>query len=249
MSPLPDILSEAPLVEPIAAFSKPSRRLTRRVPSEPPADFEIPKSPEPVLYSLLEAPTPARSSRLKRRVGVAGLDVPSGLESQAFSSGIEDTLPEPPLKKFRALFDASGQEQESLQTQTRADSSGLKRRVDVAGLDVQSGLESRASSSGIEDDIPQPPLKKFRALSDTSIPERESLSTVPEQQEPEEEPAVLADFGDDTGLRGNFMVVVELEVYKKDKDLQNSTKNHAWDGKPNFKKFKQVLILETFHTT
>ena len=67
-----------------------------------------------------------------------------------------------------------------------------------------------------------------------------------EQQEPEEEWAVLADFGDDTGLRGNFMIVVELDVYKKDKDSQNSVINHAWAGKPNFKKFKKVLILNSF---
>jgi hypothetical protein len=49
----------------------------------------------------------------------------------------------------------------------------------------------------------------------------------------------VGDFGNDTGLRGYFMVVVELDVYKKDKDLQNSSTNHAWAGKPNFKKFKR----------
>ena len=67
-----------------------------------------------------------------------------------------------------------------------------------------------------------------------------------EQQEPEEEWAVLADFGDDTGLRGNFMVVVELDLYEKDKDLQNSSINHTWAGKPNFKKFKKVSFLLSY---
>jgi hypothetical protein len=63
-----------------------------------------------------------------------------------------------------------------------------------------------------------------------------------QQQEPEEEWGVLADFGDDTDLRGNFMVVVEMDVYKKDKgpDSQNSAINHVCSGKPNFKKFKKV---------
>ncbi|CAA7263776.1 unnamed protein product [Cyclocybe aegerita] len=60
--------------------------------------------------------------------------------------------------------------------------------------------------------------------------------------EPEEEWAVLAEFGDDSGLRGNFMVVVEIDVYKKNpKDKENQVSNQAWNGKPNFKKFKKKV--------
>jgi hypothetical protein len=346
---LPDVvpitMSEESLIEPIAESSqasKPPRRLTRRVTSQPPADLEPsapPQSPEPVSYSLLQPPTPARSSRLKRRVGVAGLDVQSALDSQALSFGIEDTLPEPPLKKFKALFDASNPERQSLSTQTETQSETQTR----SSRTLRSGKEGpvlavlqeeeEESQMGDTNSTAPPPralkrrLESVDEMSETDVAEREATfstkkravenvnaversegplkppsiraaskppsSVIPakkdkqgaapgkpdtdaaflkaiastkrgkkaedkfdrefnnlriskpelEQQEPEEEWAVLADFGDDTGLRGNFMVVVELDVYKKDKDLHdNSVINHAWVGKPNFKKFKKVIL-------
>ena len=345
MSSLPDevpiTLSEEPLIEPITEFSeisKPPRRLTRRVMSQPPADLEPsvpPQSPEPNPYSLLEPPTPARSSRLKRRVGVAGMDIQSGLESQAFSLGIEDTIPEPPVKKFKALFDASNPERESLsstQTESQLRSRTLWSGSEGPMLSVLREEEEEESQMGGINSNPTPPrvskrpLESVDEISEMDVVEREASgnakkraienvnaversggplkppstraaskppSTVipskkdkqgaapgkpdtdaaflraiastkrgkkaedkfdrefnnlkiskPEleqQEEPEDEWAVLADFGDDTGLRGNFMVVVEMEVYKKDEDPQNSVINHDWAGKPNFKKFKKVF--------
>ncbi|KAF8887023.1 hypothetical protein CPB84DRAFT_1849943 [Gymnopilus junonius] len=65
----------------------------------------------------------------------------------------------------------------------------------------------------------------------------------------EEEWAVLAEFGDDSGMRGNFMVVLEMEVYKKGGEGEEGVmrkavgnRNPAWDGKPNFKKFKKKIV-------
>jgi len=58
--------------------------------------------------------------------------------------------------------------------------------------------------------------------------------------EPEEEWAVLAEFGDDSGLRGNFMTVVEMDLYRKDDSARQRTVNHSWDGIPNFKMFKKA---------
>ena len=59
-----------------------------------------------------------------------------------------------------------------------------------------------------------------------------------------EEWAVLDDFDDDTTLRGNFMVVVEMDVYRKGEgsgDVLRVTGGRAdWEGRKNFKKFKQV---------
>ena len=347
MSSLPDVVPEESSIEPVmelSQVSKPPRRLTRRVMSQQPADLDPPKSPEPVSYSLLEAPTPARSSRLKRRVGVAGLDVPSGLESQAFSIGIEDTLQEPPLKKFKALFDASNPERDSLSTQTQTETQSgrsrtlrsgkegptlamlqedeeesqigdtnftapraLKRRLetldelsetDTAGREAP-GSEFSTKKRAVENvnavERSEGPLKppSTRAVSkppsssfipakkdkqgaapgkpDTDAAFLKAIASTKrgkkaedkfdrefnnlkiskpelEPQEPEEEWGVLADFGDDTGLRGNFMVVVELDVYKKDKESesQNSVVNQAWVGKPNFKRFKKVSIAEPF---
>ena len=337
---VPNTLSEGSFVEPSMEFSqasRPPRRLTRRVTSQPPADLETsapPQSPEPISYSLLEPPTPARSSRLKRRVGVASVNVQSGSESQAFSLGIEDTINEPPVKKFKALFDASNPERESLSTQTETQTRsshtlwsgnegpvlsvlqeeeeeesqmgvssnptpprGSKRRLESidenSEMDVvereASGIALSAKKRAVENvnavERSEGPLKppSTRAASkppSSAIPaKKDKQGAAPgkpdtdaaflkaiastkrgkkaedkfdrefnnlkiskpelEQQEPEEEWAVLADFGDDTGLRGNFMVVVEMDVYKKDKE--NSVVNHAWAGKPNFKKFKKVL--------
>lgn len=57
---------------------------------------------------------------------------------------------------------------------------------------------------------------------------------------------VLADFGDDEGLRGNFMTIVEMEVFRNDRDGQagpQRCRNPVWDGKPNFKKFKKVCFI------
>ena len=346
MSSLPDdvpnVVSEESLIEPVTEsipVPKPPRRLTRRVMSQPPAEPAVPpQSPEPNPYSLLEPPTPARSSRLKRRVGVAGVDNQYGLESQAFSSGIEDTIAEPPVKKFKALFDASNPERESLsstQTETQIRSS---RTLWSEGrnLSVLQEEEEEDSQMGGIDSNPNPPRvskrrlesvdeisemdvdehdasgnAKKRAIENVNAVERSEGPLKPsstraaskppssailakkdkqgappgkpdtdaaflkaiastkrgkkaedkfdrefnnlkiskpeleqQQEEPEEEWAVLADFGDDSGLRGNFMVVVELDVYKKDKDSQSSSINDGWagaSGKPNFKKFKKVL--------
>ncbi|KAF9554237.1 hypothetical protein CPC08DRAFT_195855 [Agrocybe pediades] len=63
-----------------------------------------------------------------------------------------------------------------------------------------------------------------------------------DRRDPEEEWKVLADFGDDSNLRGNFMVVVEMDVYKKENNIPaiRST-NIEWNGRPNFKKFKKKI--------
>ncbi|KAM6499381.1 proline-rich protein [Amanita muscaria] len=58
----------------------------------------------------------------------------------------------------------------------------------------------------------------------------------PEIDHREEEWNILDDFGDDTGIRGNFMVIVEMEV-KERRAKPDVAPN--WQGKPNFKKFKK----------
>uniref|UniRef100_A0A8H8CF78 FHA domain-containing protein n=1 Tax=Psilocybe cubensis TaxID=181762 RepID=A0A8H8CF78_PSICU len=64
-----------------------------------------------------------------------------------------------------------------------------------------------------------------------------------DRRDPEEEWALLKEFGDDSDVRGNFMIIVDLEVYKKDEAAIEAQRqkswNPAWDGRPNFKKFKQ----------
>jgi len=69
------------------------------------------------------------------------------------------------------------------------------------------------------------------------------------RHEPEEEWDVLADFGDDSGLRGNFMVIVEVDLYERDRrnaGLRPKSTNCERDQGPNFKKFKKVSQLGLF---
>ncbi|GLB42770.1 hypothetical protein LshimejAT787_1202190 [Lyophyllum shimeji] len=58
-----------------------------------------------------------------------------------------------------------------------------------------------------------------------------------EREDPEEEWRVLADFGDDTNIRGNFMVIMEMQAYNRGRKLNEPVPE--WQGKPNFKKFKK----------
>lgn len=55
--------------------------------------------------------------------------------------------------------------------------------------------------------------------------------------------AVLDDFGDDRDVRGNFMLIVELDVPERPRGpaLRRGDEERAdWAGRPDFKKFKKV---------
>ncbi|TFK35843.1 hypothetical protein BDQ12DRAFT_655171 [Crucibulum laeve] len=64
-----------------------------------------------------------------------------------------------------------------------------------------------------------------------------------DREEPEDQWKVLGDFGDDSGLRGNFMTVVDLDLYAETEKGRDRRSNHIanldWERKPNFKKFKK----------
>ncbi|KAH9848237.1 hypothetical protein C2E23DRAFT_889273 [Lenzites betulinus] len=59
--------------------------------------------------------------------------------------------------------------------------------------------------------------------------------------------AVLEDFGDDGDVRGNFMVVLEMPVFRESAHGSGSSRDHLrrgegrleWQGRPDFKKFKK----------
>ncbi|KAK7469293.1 hypothetical protein VKT23_003777 [Stygiomarasmius scandens] len=57
----------------------------------------------------------------------------------------------------------------------------------------------------------------------------------------EEQWTVLEDFGDDSNIRGNFMVVVELDVFKERhlSRVRRQESHPEWQGLPNYKKFKR----------
>lgn len=64
------------------------------------------------------------------------------------------------------------------------------------------------------------------------------------REEVEKEWAVLEEFGDDGDLRGNFMVIVEMEVFKKEGTSRDAVRTTGgrldWEGRPNYKKFQKV---------
>jgi hypothetical protein len=70
-----------------------------------------------------------------------------------------------------------------------------------------------------------------------------------QQDDREKEWSVLEDFGDERNIRGNFMVVVEMEVFKKDVDqavARRGTGRANWEGKPDFKKFHKVRTPSSY---
>ncbi|KAJ7147111.1 proline-rich protein [Mycena crocata] len=58
---------------------------------------------------------------------------------------------------------------------------------------------------------------------------------------------LLDTFGDETNLRGNFMVIQDLDVFKIDRDSgprkRTAGTDPRWGGKPDFKKFKKQNSL------
>ncbi|KAI0688219.1 hypothetical protein BC835DRAFT_1419331 [Cytidiella melzeri] len=60
--------------------------------------------------------------------------------------------------------------------------------------------------------------------------------------------AVLNEMGDDSGLRGNFMVVVEMEVFRREGSARNAMRTAGgradWEGRVDFKKFKKKATGE-----
>ena len=68
------------------------------------------------------------------------------------------------------------------------------------------------------------------------------------KEEVEKQWDVLEEFGDDGDVRGNFMVVVEMEIPDKQ---SRGTRRYGegrmeWEGRPDFKKFKKVCDLSYY---
>ncbi|KAJ7677500.1 hypothetical protein B0H17DRAFT_1015824 [Mycena rosella] len=71
---------------------------------------------------------------------------------------------------------------------------------------------------------------------------KSDLRTDETEQRPEWE--LLETFGDETNLRGNFMVIQDLDVFRVNgapgsRKCAAGGNNPRWDGKPDFKKFKK----------
>ena len=65
-----------------------------------------------------------------------------------------------------------------------------------------------------------------------------------EEARPQEDYNILADFCDDEDLRGNFMVVMEMEVpERRRRGIRRGDERVDWEGRVDFKKFKRVHII------
>lgn len=67
-----------------------------------------------------------------------------------------------------------------------------------------------------------------------------------QREEAEKQWAVLDEFGDDGDVRGNFMVVVEMDLFRKEdpnRGVARAGGRMDWEGRPDFKKFKKVCRL------
>jgi hypothetical protein len=202
----------------------------------------------------------ATSAAKRKRLGEAGEggdvvmdDVESHPPSKRRATGtsqaewIEDEVPAPPNAQPRATSKppssrpggagASNAKDSSSKTGSKAKASGA-----VAGKPDEDSAFLKAVASTKrgkkkEDDFD----REFNKLK-ISKPD-----LAPVEDEPEKEWAVLAEFGDDSGLRGNFMTIMEMEVFKE-RDSNGMRVERAsgaglkpeWQGRPNFKKFKKV---------
>jgi hypothetical protein len=63
------------------------------------------------------------------------------------------------------------------------------------------------------------------------------------RRESEQEWKIVEDFGDETNIRGNFMVIVELEVPRERNKSRALVIREEWQGAPNFKKFRRVSLI------
>ncbi|KAF9260335.1 hypothetical protein L218DRAFT_907223 [Marasmius fiardii PR-910] len=60
--------------------------------------------------------------------------------------------------------------------------------------------------------------------------------------------AILEEFGDDSNIRGNFMVIVQFEAPRTRIRGDAQEPNPEWNGKPNFKKFKKKNVVPSTET-
>lgn len=140
----------------------------------------------------------------------------------ARSEEVEETVPQSPRKKVGA--------------------EPGKHDTDVAFLKALATKKTGGKKGG-EDTFD----REFNNLR-ISKPELER-ETKSERQE--DEWRMLADFGDDTNVRGNFMVVIPMDVPERDTNIRrrrNDTRPE-WEGKADFKKFRRVkAVFRTFLT-
>ncbi|CAL1702805.1 unnamed protein product [Somion occarium] len=193
-------------------------------------------------------------SRLKRKVR---------MEEPAEDVEMEDA--EQPRPKRRAVegVDAVQPATAIPPSQTQSKSSAPTKPPSAKGFSsrAQSQAEkSQQSSSGVGAAPGKPDrdeaflkavasTKRGRKHEDTFDREFNNLKiSKPDlrKEEAEKEWGVLEQFGDDGDVRGNFMVVVEMDVPRREArtSYRHGEGRVEWEGRPDFKKFKKKAVGE-----
>ncbi|KAI9570009.1 hypothetical protein HD554DRAFT_428607 [Boletus coccyginus] len=276
----------------------PSKTLIRR--TKPPSTAS--RAEEPVIsdvkeetqaentgYTLPPLPEMTRSSKLKRRTPVPA---PSVEEPNAE----DERSQQPPLKKFKALFDASDPDKMSVDPHTIEEAYDIVTRDSVGVTQAGESLtqsDSRplhsqrvapprtldvvAEEQEEESGHSQPgPAALPRPRRKSPLPQAAQVDTDPafltalasrkgkkktaedefdrefnklriskpdiHREEEERAWEILGDFDADTrNMQGNFMVVIDLEVFRRNSGHGRTTSGtRTYDGRPNFKKFKKT---------
>ncbi|ESK85357.1 Nbs1 [Moniliophthora roreri MCA 2997] len=158
---------------------------------------------------------------------------PSNSESRMSSNG-------PPPSKKKAIENVNAVEPSqpkpppsSTQTQKNAGAAPGKPDTDDAFLKA---VASTKRGKKHEDDFD----REFNKLKISKPNLNDSRDgTIEEEQR---QWAILEDFGDDSNIRGNFMMIIELGVdvsRRGDRERQREKEKSEWEGKPNFKKFRK----------
>ncbi|KAI8977855.1 hypothetical protein BD414DRAFT_539100 [Trametes punicea] len=192
-------------------------------------------------------------------------------KSQAIEiEGDGDIGGEAPLRTRRRIEDEPGTESPLMAEQSQAQNKPLSQivtRVDMSQSQVH--MKEKPSKKGTKGNGAAPgepdkdnaflkavaSTKRGKKVEDTFDREFNNLRISKPDLEWEneyEEWAVLDQFEDDVNLRGNFMVVVELPVYKETVIGDGVRRDHLrrgegrleWQGRPDFKKFRRKTAGE-----
>jgi hypothetical protein len=175
---------------------------------------------------------------IEQGMRVSGLDVVQEEEESSWQESVGVDIGDVTVTKKRAVEDVN-----AVQPSTRSGS-----KPPPAAVVGKPGLKTH--KTGAAPGKPDTDAAFLKALASTKRGKKaedqfdrqfnQLKISKPGLDKEEEEWAVLEDFGDDRNVRGNFMVVVEMEVFRKEGGRPGGEVSVDWGQRPNFKKFKKV---------
>ncbi|KAJ3861354.1 hypothetical protein EV359DRAFT_84422 [Lentinula novae-zelandiae] len=172
----------------------------------------------------------------KRKIATDNDDIISVEEALAPTASKSQSSSAAPPSKKRAIEKVNAVEPNSQKpsstTKTAKASGALPGKPDTDPVFLKAVTSTKRGKKA-EDDFD----REFNKLK-ISKPELDRS-----KENPEDQWAILDDFSNDRNIRGNFMVIVEMDVYKDRFPEKRATANNPeWRGQPNFKKFKREYI-------